>query len=296
VDLAEVPVGAPALDAQGGVLVADQKGGLTRIPADAARPDWRFQPPGAREATSGPVVARNGNIYYTAIDRVQAVSPAGEALWRAGNFSNYLYNIPRLSPLESFVFLQDQAFGASLGALQDTSGLYQTADPLLLYSAPEFFVGPNRSTYLRVGHGAYLWRTSETGMQVERVISLALVLRSTYPFDAGAAPNGDIWLLYTSDYTTAELYWLNGLSGAETGAYKTNTYRTRLIATDPGQRAYLCGDTGLRVECTAVSSAGTPLWTLLVGNGDRVLGGALLPGRLVVASASGLLAALGDMP
>ncbi len=297
-ELAEEPVGTPALDASGGIYVADKKGGLSYIPFDEnARPGWRYQPQPTREATSGPVVARNGNIYYTVIDKVQAVSPLGKGLWRNGDTSNYLYLVPRLSPMESFVFLQDKVFGAGAGGLQDTSGLFLTADPQLLYSAPEFFVGPNRRTYLRVGHGAYQWRPSDSGMVVERTTMRAKIPQfAFYPFDAGAAPNGSIWLLYTSDYSTVELIWLNELTGVELGVYKSPTYSAKLIAIDQGGLAYLCGDTGLRIECAATDQNGNPKWTLIAGDGSRVTGGALITGRLYISTASGLLAALGDIP
>jgi outer membrane protein assembly factor BamB len=79
VALAEMPVASPALNANGDVYVSDSKGGLTFIPRDAAQPGWRFQPESTQEATSGPIVARNGNIYYTVVNRIQAVKIYGAA-------------------------------------------------------------------------------------------------------------------------------------------------------------------------------------------------------------------------
>jgi peptide/nickel transport system permease protein len=294
VPLAEEPVGSPALNENGDVYVSDQKGGLTYIPRDAAQAAWRFQPQSDNEATSGPIVARSGNIYYTVINRIQAVTPQGEYLWRGGQPSNnYLYLDPRLSPQEGYIFLQDSAMSAASGTPQSTAGIFKTSDPLLLYSAPEFFIGPDRKSYMRVGHGAYLWHMVENEMVVDSVTARTPAPTGLFPFDAGAVPSGYIWLFYTSDYMDNSFIWLNSTS-AVMSVYNLTISRTKLIAVDENSLTYICGDTGLNVRCLGINLNGSEEWSLTVAEGYKVVGGAVIPGRVYVTTQSGLLAAIGD--
>ena len=79
------PVGAPALgivpaaDGQqtSALYVTDKAGGLSAFTLDGEFL-WRVKTKTGRRASSGPVVGGDGTIYYTVVDRVEAVSPGWE--------------------------------------------------------------------------------------------------------------------------------------------------------------------------------------------------------------------------
>ena len=73
------PVGSPALGVDGTLYVVDTGSGLSALAPDGST-RWRFSSEG-RRPTSGPIVGPNGVIYFTRVDRIQAVSPDGTGLW-----------------------------------------------------------------------------------------------------------------------------------------------------------------------------------------------------------------------
>ena len=86
VRIASQPVGTPALgpaDANGGLgamYVTDQPGGVSAYTLDGGYL-WRAASGNDRRASSGPVVGPDGTIYFTAVDRLQAINPDGTLKW-----------------------------------------------------------------------------------------------------------------------------------------------------------------------------------------------------------------------
>ena len=60
--------------------MTDKAGGLSAFTLDGEFL-WRSKTKTGRRASSGPVVGGDGTIYYTVVDRVEAVSPGGQPLW-----------------------------------------------------------------------------------------------------------------------------------------------------------------------------------------------------------------------
>ena len=82
------PVGVPTLGivpaAEGqptsALYVTDKAGGLSAYTLKGEFL-WRAKTKTGRRASSGPVVGDDGTIYYTVVDRVEAVSPGGKPVW-----------------------------------------------------------------------------------------------------------------------------------------------------------------------------------------------------------------------
>jgi len=118
--LPAAPVGAVALSGVGEIYVAHANGSLSAWSADGAA-RWTFQTTPVREATSGPIVAPNGTIFYTVVDSIQAVTPDGASKWLQPVADRYLQVAPRLSPSGDFVFLKAAVLSAHDGAPREVT-------------------------------------------------------------------------------------------------------------------------------------------------------------------------------
>ena len=58
------------------IYVTDKPGGVSAYTLDGGYL-WRAPGGGGRRASSGPIVGPDGTIYYSAVDRVEAVNPDG---------------------------------------------------------------------------------------------------------------------------------------------------------------------------------------------------------------------------
>ncbi len=290
-NLQEHPVGWPALGPGGEIYVADAKGGLSAYDS-FGKFLWRFTPQNGREATSGPIVASNGTIYYTRLDSIQAVSPEGEALWLAFAYDGYLDKPPVLSAGEAYIFLDAAALAASNGARLALRGL-----PLeeMQFSLPAFFTGANLKSYLRTSHEVYGWVLTEDGVKVDPVITWNYENQAIVPpYDQGATPGDTIWLFYSGEYFDTRLVWLDNTSKIIDNLRPPDR-QSKLIAIDRQSRSYVCSDNfNVGVNCKAYEiGSQTPLWEYELGDGANILGGALVPNRLYVSTDTGMLYAIG---
>lgn len=292
------PVGAPALDEAGGVYVGDVDGGLTYFPFDSAESEWKFTQTEPRRATSGPVVSSENRIYYTLEDRIQAVSSTGEDLFRVHLTDVYAEEPPRLSPQGAFAFLFEGAAYARSGGKVDISSITDTISPEKFVLSPRFFVGADEKTYLTLGHGAYLWHSTEDGLVIdgyaERKIPANAAGGDLMPNDFGVLPSGILWLFYSNDYTNTELYSIDFATDKILPSYEQRIIGTRMIGIDPRSVAFMCGSAFGPAKCVAVKmGSSSPEWSLDL-DGAGTLGGALAPGRLYVVTKDGSLFAIGD--
>jgi peptide/nickel transport system permease protein len=292
------PVGAPALDEAGGVYVVDVDGGLTYFPFDSAESEWKFTQTEPRRATSGPVVSSENRIYYTLADRIQAVSSTGEDLFRVHMTDAYVEEPPRLSPQGAFAFLYEGAAYARSGGSVDISSITDTISPDKFILSPRFFVGADGKTYLALGHGAYLWHSTEDGLVIdgyaERKIPANAAGGYLMPNDFGVLPSGILWLFYSNEYTNTELYSIDFATDKILPSYEQRIIGTKMIGIDPRSVAYMCGSAFGPAQCVAVKLGNSsPEWTLEL-DGTGTLGGALAPGRLYSVTKDGLLFAIGD--
>lgn len=297
-DLPLPPVGTPALDASGGVYVVDVDGGLTYFPFDSPTPAWTFTQTEPRRATSGPVVSSENRIYYTLEGRIQAVSSTGENLFRVGLTDMYAEEPPRISPQGTFAFLLDGAIYARGGGGVDISGITDKISPENFILSPRFFIGADEKTYLALGHGAYLWHSTEDGLVIdgyaERKIPATVSGGYLMPNDFGVLPSGLLWLFYSNDFTDTELHSVDFSMNQMLQSYEQRIVGTKMIGIDPQAVAYMCGSAFGPSKCVAVRlGSSTPEWDMEL-DGAGALGGALAPGKLYVTTRDGILFALGD--
>jgi peptide/nickel transport system permease protein len=294
-EAADSLVGSPALSATGDIHVTDRKGGLSAFaPNGVLR--WRFQSLEGDLATSGPIVAPNGTIYYPLGNVLQAVSPVGEALWatRAVFFHRTL--IPRLGPTGDLLFWEDVVLDARDGALLDLEAPVEV---------DRYLVGADGRTYLTVDHNVMHWR--QAGSSVEIVEATRWDPRGlgtlTTPIDAGVTQERVVWLLYGNPFEGTRLAWLD-TGGRVLGATRHPFEQRSMVAVGQGGITYLCGSGDPSFEpgpaCIALMpDVEDPIWQVSLENGERVVGGALVPGRLYVTvsrldSREGTLVALGE--
>ena len=292
-------VGTPALDEAGGVYVVDEDGGLTYFPFDSAESEWKFTQTEPRRATSGPVVSSENQIYYTLEDRIQAVSSTGEDLYRSRMSDLYVEEPPRISPQGTFAFLLDGVIYARSGGKVDISGITDHISPENFILSPRFFIGADEKTYLALGHGAYLWHSTEDGLVIdgyaERKIPATVSGGYLMPNDFGVSPSGLLWLFYSNEYTDTELHSIDFSMNEMLQSYNQRIIGTKMIGIDPKSVAYMCGSAYGPPKCVAVKLGNSsPEWSLDL-EGVGTLGGALAPGRLYLVTRNGILYALGDV-
>lgn len=285
-------VGAPALGGDGTVYVAQRDGGLSAFTAEGEL-RWRHRVQGYGEATGGPMIGPEGQVVYTLDNSLQAVSPAGEPLWRTATESLYVYASPRLSADSEWAFLRDEAFRARTGEPVD---LRPAAPQGSLFQDPRFFVGADGLDYYLLGNSVLAWGASGTGPEVIRQAvwdSAGFVVN--FPADAGVLPDGGIWLLYAGRFGDTRLVWLSPEGSTE--AMSFDPYRlSRVIGVDGSSTLIWCG-AGSQAACLAYRArSATPLWRIELETTAVPVGGALAPGRAYVALDGGELYVLADPP
>jgi len=68
-----------------------------------------------------------------------------------------------------------------------------------------------------------------------------------------------------------------------------------IIAVDSNAVAYVCGESRPSLECIAFARGSEePIWTIRLERSENVTGGALVPGRLYVATSEGYLYAISE--
>ncbi len=285
------PVKSPALGADGEIYVTDAAGGLSAYSPDGQL-GWRYAPTGGWEATSGPVVASDGSIYYTRVEDIQAVSKDGEPLWQSFAYDGYVETPPVLSGGESYIFLRDGALAARSGGELVLDGLPVEE---LKFTVPAFFVGANGKTYFRAGHEVYAWWATEEGIELDPKITWDFEGQSLIsPFDQGATAEDLVWLFYAGEFFDTRLVWLDKNSNLVSN-YRPPDRQSVLIAVDEQTVSYVCSNNfNLGVNCKAYQlNSNNPLWVLNMGEGASVAGGALAPDRFYVAMDRGMLFAIG---
>jgi hypothetical protein len=211
-------------------------------------------------------------------------------IWRKTAADVFVDSPPRLSPDESLVYLKNAALDAATGQIQKIQILPEAQ---LLFTEPAFFTGADGYAYYRNGHEVMRWQMDESGLQVEPARTWeygSFVLFN--PLDQGVAPNGLAWLFYSSEFSNGRMIWLDGQSRLA-GNFELPLTNSRLMAIGEKGEAYLCAPTGRRIECVAaMPGVAEPVWSILIDNDSRPIGGALVPGTLYVIAEDGTLYAL----
>ena len=291
VDTGAPLVGSPALGPYGDVYVTDHAGRLSVYQPDQLLL-WRFQPASAGAATSGPVVASNGTVYYTLGNILQAVSLDGHPMWQ-GQIRQYLYITPRLSGDGGLVFLSDIAFRTRDGssfALQ-----FAVRDKTETVNAMHVVGGDGRAYYY-YGHVLIPWERTDQGVTAGSPLTWNYTGEELQlPVDAGATGDGVAWLFYANGYSAPRIVWVRAADGQLLGNKRYLQPESRLMAVAPGAVAYTCGLNRQETTCAAYKpGTDAPVWQASLGANGMVSGGALVPGRLYVTTESGMLIAVGQ--
>jgi peptide/nickel transport system permease protein len=290
--LPETPVAGPSLDREGRVYVADRSGGLIQL-SSKGEIIWQFSPQDNNPATSSPVVAPDGKIYYARGRKIQAVSRKGEPLWQAQPSRNASpEDPPRLSPDAQFLF-----WGESVVRVEDGS---KPNDDLPV--ADRYLSGADGRIYLVNGHIVSQWEPGSAGSPDSITWDHSKFTVQKIPEDAGVTPDGITWLFYTAfarswGYGEDErLIWLDADSQVM-GNVHYPTRNSQVIGVDLDAVVYTCGNLEFGYgdpECQALSpKVEEPLWRFSLPGSSEVSGGALVPGRLYVTGREGYLYALG---
>jgi len=288
VDLPDEPVGWPALSQDGLVVVTGKMGDCFAYTFEGVAV-WQYTADPSDDAQSGPVVGTNGLIYFVTQNFMVALTPTGERSWQI-NLPTYSFSspLPRLSPDGKVLFFEDFVIDAETGAIEFRA----TPEPM-----DRYMVGADGKSYLRSSSAVMIWQPTETGAVMIAGATLdPNVMASGYrfPFDAGASPSGDFWLLYSSPYEYDRVIWLDS-TGQNPQIIDFPYKGGSLIGIDAQGIGYFCGyQPRVPFECRAVQlNTRSILWKQTLDVEGSPVGGALSAGRLYIVSSSGVLYAIG---
>lgn len=282
VNLPGEAVGSPALDAGGNIYASDSTGGLSSFtPSGELR--WSFHVPDSFEATSGPVVSESGIAYYVVIGDVRAVSNSGELLWQTNAFGRRVTFTPILSPGGEFVFLRNTIVDAHSGEIVKFEN-FPTIE--------QHIVGQNGLLYSRFENRMTAWEYVEGDAQILNQMTWSRTAFFGFPGQAGVLADGSMWLHYNSEFEDSSIVWLDS-KGEFINSARFVMRPSEFMGMDKHFVFYICGSASSHLECAAVrKDESDPLWTFPLENGSLVAGGALVPGRLYVATEDGFFYAL----
>ncbi|MGB7093971.1 MAG: PQQ-binding-like beta-propeller repeat protein [Anaerolineales bacterium] len=291
------PVSAPALDLDGNLYVADEDGGLSAL-TPGGEILWRFQTEEGSGLTS-PVISPDGVLFYLvgtySKGYIQAVSASGKGLWLTELHQRSFFYPLGISPKGDFVFYHDEVFDASDGSRLEFD---------LSFAVDKFFGGEDSKTYLWAGNTVVEWRyiDSKFEMTEQRVLS-PIEFNLNDNDGVGVTPEGVVWL-----QGGTSMFWFSkdgkALAAHDYSEVPWDSMQYRefetLISVDRDYTVYVCGG----LYCAAFSPRSKePLWDLdLIDWGDpelskfyeEILGGALAPGRLYIATSKGYLYLIHD--
>jgi peptide/nickel transport system permease protein len=284
-------VGTPAIDAQGRIYVTDKAGNLSAFGPQGGL-QWRFEAQEDDFATSGPVIASDGTVYYVLRGHtVQAVSATGQGLWQTRALSQPTYAPPRLSVDGAWLFVKNVALDAQDGSLLEWDASLEI---------DQYLVGADGESYLQSGNDIVRWQLAGSSLEAAHRTTWDYrqftVRAEGGPTDAGVTPQQLIWLLYSSNREDTRIVWLK-TNGDMAGNIHYAQRVTQVIAVDRDATTYACGQNrmGGGMECMALAPASdSPLWQVSLGQGSTIAGGARVPGRLYVTLDTGTMYAIGE--
>lgn len=302
-ELPAEPVGAPALgptDANGGlgaIYITDQPGGVSAYTLDGGYL-WRAESGNGRRASSGPVVGPDGVIYYSAVDRLQAVNPDGTVKWSSAKLPGTGDVTPRLDKDGKVVTVQDAVIDTETGKLVDFSAVVPAGKAGI---NAIYMTGGDGRRYIRSEHNVIQWDETAEGPRQLSGTTWRWQTGTVYqPFDSGVMLDGTAVLLYGSLYDDLRTVLL-GPGDMLLANLHYPMRNPKYAASDATGMAYVCGDAreGF-VECIGVRAGDNakPAWRVLFekesGETTSFAGAALTPGRLYVATGDGFLFAVGE--
>jgi peptide/nickel transport system permease protein len=292
----EVTLGAPAagaaaLAADGTIYVAARDGSLTAYTADGTQ-RWQFRSRYRSEASSGPVVAADGTVYYAILDAVQAVNPDGSEKWLAADRSlPYIETAPRVSADGSLIFLRNTVFRAEDGArlvIKPVADEPVFAEPLIV-------VGVDGQLYYRSEHRLLPWQLRDNRLAIAAARGWPAGSVFFYARETGVTVDGTAWWIYSTDYADTRLIWSDAGSQLR-GERLIGVRGAQLIAVDTAGALLICGrGSGTVCGVYDAGSGDTARWSLRIGT-QAVSGGAVVGDRIYLLLENGELVVLGPTP
>lgn len=283
-----VTLSVPALNSAGEIIVADGQGTVHAF-APAGHVRWTRLNPDPAALLTQPIIGLNDAIYLATEADLIALNADGSLRWQRG-LPTFSYSLPtlRLSADGRYLAFQDYLLDARSGA-----PLAQAPVSLEM-----FIFGADGQVYLRKQAELEAWTVTDEAIQIESRVRLdarGLNLGFGFAGDGGVLPGGQAWFLYQAPFgNSGKVVWTDS-AGQTSEVLETPRRGGRVLAIDVERTMYICDAFPGRPEvCSAYQPAGATVWETELSSANAfVLGGALLPGRLYVATSDGRLYALG---
>jgi len=156
----------------------------------------------------------------------------------------------------------------------------------------QYVMGADGETYYRSVGRIIRWKLISGGVEVLEGLTRQV---PGHPKDAGTTADGTVWAMYGVGFNSTEsgILWLDWTDQV-LGNIEFEQVPARVINVGKNAVVYTCGnDQNGAAECIAAEPGAEELsWRLTLGQGERIAGGALVPGGLLVATDSGALYAV----
>ena len=294
------PAGSLALGPEGNIYVPVQEGTLAAFSSEG-KPLWQFQPEGQIGSYGTPIVGPDGTIYCLLARGMVALRPDGTLLWQAPIPAEYSGGFPRLNPTGEWIFWYAD------GALQTQDG--GRLDLQAPIEGAWYITGADGRPYLLAGNTVGQWRWQASGVEMLRRVTLDVFRLGlpSYAIPDGAQVTSDehVWMYYGWRWPEIKIAWLD-LTGRVLSTVRHELFAGWAVAIDAEETIYSCGlDTDVLAEAHLICLASSPrsqdpVWEVQLERPGRLpdaniyAGGALVPGRLYVATYDGFLYAIGD--
>jgi hypothetical protein len=323
-------VGSPALAPEGTIYVTDTDGYLNAYDPDG-KLVWRYHPTGIvnnptysrsgkiiREnpmpidalgpAGAGPMVAPDGTIYYSLgvetwgheadiyfrTEVMLAVSPEGEGLYDPAFIWSDRMPARLYSTGERVIWGNVMVY--PLDGVIDRTAPYSYGDFIEnLFEEqgeirPYVGMGADGRAYLAYRRTIITWYVTDAGVGKAHTFEWEPETSPGNARTVGATASGLRWIFFAS----GKFIWIDAQDNV-TGPVRF-PLESMVLALDSQDTVYGCGSSmGKAPECMAFNPDSLDArWHLTLGEGEKIIGGALAPGTLYVATNSGRIYALGD--
>jgi len=274
------PVAGPAIGDDGSIILVDRAAVVWSLDR-TGQTRWRVAAVTRGEATSGPLVAGDGSILFTTVDRVQAIGADGTLRWSSDVLDGPSDLMPRVGPGGELVVVQNRIIRLADGR----SWPQQFVEPAGEFRDPQLFVGADGTLARRVADSIEIWqlRDGEPAVVSQRRWPSASATIA-FPTQAGLSRGGIAWLLYGAGAGEARMVWL--MADGTSVQQATGLRAAQLIAIAPDGAALLCGQYRAAAACAVLERGGTR-WREPLGVPGMVVGGAVADSRAVLLTDAG---------
>ncbi len=220
--LLEKPINEPPMQTDTGqVYVSDQRGGLYAFDSQGLR--FRFHSEIAPYTLSNPIIGKNGVIYFATTDRgsafIHALSPEGKLLWVNEARTLNFYEGLQISPDNQYLFLQEDIFDATTGALLDLES------PMKI---DHYLIGHDHQIYAVSKNCVFEVRNRAGNLEIIQRDSCEIpTFGNQPPLEIVVDEHHVIWLYFGTYRGITQILWMS-ISGETLGNYKL-----------PGKSGYL---------------------------------------------------------